>query len=78
MLVEKFHPGMLDLKRHPAVSPREYRICVLLKLGLNLHSIMFVESTYNAYITSVRTRLLKKVYGIKGSVREFDRRLAEI
>ncbi len=78
MLVEKFHPGMLDLKKHPAVSPREYRICVLLKLGLNIHSIMFVENTYNADITSVRTRLLKKVYGIKGRVHEFDRRLAEI
>ncbi len=78
MLVEKFHPGMLELKKHPAVSPREYRICVLLKLGLNIHSIMFVENTYNADITSVRTRLLKKVYGIKGRVHEFDRRLAEI
>ncbi len=78
MLVERHYPGMLKIKSHKDVNPKEYRICVLLKLGLDIQSIKFVENTYNSDISVVRSRLLLKIYGIKGSSKDFDSRLAEI
>ncbi len=77
-LVEAHYPRMLEIKTHKDVNPREYEICVLLKLGLDLQSIVFVEDTYHADISVVRRRLLKKFFGEEGGTKDFDRRLAEI
>ncbi len=78
VLVETHHPGMLEIRNHKDVNRKEYRICVLLKLGLDIQSIKFIENTYSSDISVVRSRLLLKIYGIKGSAKDFDSRLAEI
>lgn len=77
-IVENHHPGMLKIKRNPKVKDSEYRICILLKIGLDLQSIMYIENITNHNLSIMRKRLLQKVFGIEGSASEFDRRLAEI
>ncbi len=78
MLVEAHYPRMLEIKNLKDVSAKEYRICVLLKLGLEISDIVFVEETSNSNLTNIRSRLLKKVFGIDGGAKDFDRRLIEI
>ncbi len=78
MLVEAHHPGMKELNGHRDVSHQEYRICVLLKLGLRVSDILFVEETSNSNLSNIRSRLHKKVFGTKGGAKDFDRHLAEI
>ncbi len=78
VLVETYHPGMKEIKNRKDVSPQEYRICVLLKLGLRVSDIVFIEETSNSNLTNIRSRLLRKLFGIEGGAKDFDRRLSEI
>ncbi len=78
MLVEVHYPRMQEIKNLKDVSSKEYRICVLLKLGLDLQSIVLLEDSSNANLTNIRRRLLKKLFDTEGGAKDFDRMLAEI
>ncbi len=78
MLVETHYPGMKEIKNRKDVSPQEYRICVLLKLGLDIQSIVLLENSSNVNVSAIRRRLLKKLFGVEGGTKDFDRRLAEV
>lgn len=73
ILVESHHPDMLKIKNNKDISAQEYRICVLLKLGLKVSDIVFVEEITNSNLTNVRSRMLKKIFGVKGGAKDFDR-----
>ncbi len=77
-IVEDHYPGILKIKRNPKVKDSEYRVCILLKIGLDLQSIIYIENITNHNLSIMRKRLLQKVFGIEGSASEFDRRLAKI
>ncbi len=78
LVVEEYYPGMLALKKRYEITPNEYRICVLVKLGLGIKDMMFVENTYNGYLSSTRGRLMKKVSGSEGGAKNFDSYIREI
>lgn len=78
ILVESHHPEMLKIKNNRYVNSQEYRICVLIKLGLRISDIIFVEETTNSNLTNIRSRMLKKIVGVKGGAKDFDRYLDEI
>ncbi len=77
-LVEEHYPRMLEIKNHEKVSFAEYRICVLLKLGLEISDIIFLEGISNANLTNIRRRLNQKLFDTEGGAKDFDRMLAEI
>lgn len=76
-LVEDYYPGMLALKQQHGISHAEYRLCILIKVGMELSDILFIEDTYHAHITNMRRRLLKKI-GREGGAKEFDLFIASI
>lgn len=78
ILVESHHPDMLKIKNNKDINSQEYRICILIKLGLKVSDIVFVEEITNSNLTNIRSRMLKKLLGIKGGARDFDRYLSEI
>ncbi|MDE5981453.1 MAG: hypothetical protein K2G61_05830 [Bacteroidaceae bacterium] len=69
---------MLKIKNNKDINSQEYRICILIKLGLKVSDIVFVEEITNSNLTNIRSRMLKKLLGIKGGARDFDRYLSEI
>ncbi len=77
-LVEEHYPGMLKIKETSGVKDSEYRICVLLKIGLDLPGIQFVEGVSSNNLANIRSRLHEKIFGTKGGARDFDDRLAKI
>lgn len=76
-LVEDYYPGMLALKQQHGISHAEYRLCILIKVGMELSDILFIEDTYHAHITNMRRRMLKKI-GREGGAKEFDLFIASI
>lgn len=77
-LVESHHPDMLKIKNNKDISTQEYRICVLIKLGLKVSDIIFVEEITNSNLTNIRSRMLKKIFGVKGGAKDFDRYMSGI
>ena len=57
------------------LSIKEMRICILLRLQFKPKEITTIIGCYFSDVTQIRTRLLKKIYGIDGKSVEFDRRL---
>ena len=57
------------------LSVKEMRICILLRLQFKPKEITTIIGCYFSDVTQIRTRLLKKIYGIDGKSVEFDRRL---
>ncbi len=76
-VVEEYYPGMLALKQQHDIKPAEYRLCVLIKLGVEIADILNIEDTYHAHITNMRRRMLAK-FGKSGGAKEFDRFIASI
>ncbi len=77
-LVTTHHPNMEEIRNRRDISPQEYRVCVLLKLGLSVSDIVLAENITNANLTNMRRRLMKKLFGVGGSTKDFDRRLREM
>ena len=76
-LVEDYYPGMLTLRQQHGISHAEYRLCILIKVGMELSDILFIEDTYHAHITNMRRRMLRK-FGREGGAKEFDQFIASI
>lgn len=76
-LVESYYPGMLTLKQQFGITHAEYRLCILLKAGIELADIIYIEDTYHANITTMRRRMLKKL-GKEGGAKEFDHFIASL
>ena len=77
-LVEEYYPEMRDLKYQYNFNTLEYRITVLLKIRMNLHEIMILTGKENGYLSTLRSRLYKKVHGRKGSAKDFDRYIHQL
>ncbi len=77
-LVENYYPQMLTIKKLPTVNDKDYRFCILVKLGLEIRDIIFLEKTYSGYVSNTRIRLLKKVFNKEGGAKEFDHLMSEL
>ena len=76
--VEKQHPRMAKLKMEGRLEPLEYRVCVLVKLGMKVNDIIFLTETTHSKISTMRSRLHQKLFGEKGGAKGFDQRMAEV
>ncbi len=68
-------PQMYLLLHKYNVSDRELRICILTRMRFKPGEIVAIMDCKFSDISHVRSRLLKKIYGIDGKAVEFDRRL---
>ena len=77
-VVEKQHPRMAKLKMEGRLEPLEYRVCVLVKLGMKVNDIIFLTETTHIKISTMRRRLHQRLFGGKGGAKDFDQRMAEV
>ena len=76
--VEKEYPQMLKLKMDNKLEPLEYRVCVLVKLGMKVNEIIYLTDTTNSRISMMRSRLHKRLFGESGGAKDFDQKMAEL
>ena len=71
--VRKVYPGFASqLRGLHAMSELEYQVCLLIKLRIVPKDIAAVLARDMSTISTVRSRLYKKVFGQKGGAREWD------
>ena len=71
--IRKLYPGFISqLRGLYAMSELEYRVCLLIKLRIAPKDIAGVLARDVSTISTVRSRLYKKVFGQKGGAREWD------
>ena len=75
--VEAHYPNIISLKQNKQINKSEYRLCILIKLGLKIPEIIYLENSSNANISNMRRRMCIKL-GIDGGAKDFDRWLQEI
>ena len=71
--IKKIYPGFSSqLRSLYSMSELEYQVCLLVKLRMAPTEIALVLSRDASTISTVRSRLYKKVFGRKGGAREWD------
>ena len=75
--VEAHYPNIINLKQNKQINKSEYRLCILIKLGLKIPEIIYLENSSNANISNMRRRMCIKL-GMDGGAKDFDRWLKEI
>ena len=78
--IEEAVPDFKPLLRKRRISREEYKVCMLVILGLGpgeILSLLDRDKDY-PYLAKMRRRLLKKVYHLEGKPEQFDRLLQEI
>ena len=71
--VELFIPQFkYILKDKFRLSDEEYKVCILDRLFFDVNSIVWLTDKSNSYISKIRKRLLKKVFGKDGEPKNFD------
>lgn len=51
----------------------EYRICVLVKLGMKTSHVQYLTGCSSSRLSNIRVRLLKKIFDVDGGAKDFDR-----
>ena len=60
------------------LTATEYRLCLLVKTGFTPSQIEILLGLMPKYASTLRRRLLKKVFGEEGTASDFDRKVREI
>jgi len=60
------------------ISGRELAICMLIRLRFIPSEIALLTGLSSQQITNMRTRLLQRLFGQKGSTRDFDARIRQL
>ena len=78
LTVEEYYPRMKDLRLQYNLSTMDYRISILLKLGVSLYHIMQLTGKSNAYLSTSRSRLYTRIHHIKGGAKDFDQYIQQL
>ncbi len=70
--VNKLFPSFIKFNDNASFSLVEQQICLLVKIGLDLPSIIFLMNSNNKNITAKRSRMYKKLTGENGGAKDFD------
>ena len=71
--IKKIYPGFSSqLRNLYAMSELEYQVCLLIKLRVAPSDMAVVLARDASTISTVRSRLYKKVFGQKGGAKEWD------
>ena len=74
------YPGFKDLlsKHGSAINDKEYKTCLLIRIGIKPTNISSMLGVASSYITELRTKMLQKLFGMSGSSKSFDKLLKTI
>ncbi len=77
--IKKVYPGFSSqLRNIYAMSKLEYQVCLLIKLRVAPSDMAVVLARDASTISTVRSRLYKKVFGQKGGAKEWDKFILSI
>ena len=62
----------------PSITETEMRVCILVRLHFPLKDIALLENITLPHLGIMRKRLLKKMFGIDGSAKEFDKKILQM
>ena len=77
-LFDKKYPNFSLVLKEKKVSHIEYRVCMLIRIGITPLHISRLLNVDKSYISNIRTRLHKKVLGKEGRSADFDKFLSSI
>ena len=67
----------INIKEHP-ITVAEYEFCILVRLHFNNSEIGHLCNLDSARVSTIRKRLLARIYKTNGSPKDFDERIARI
>lgn len=70
-------PRLIELAMNvdPPLRTEERRLCVLVLFGFKPNEISILLNLSPSHVTMLRSRLHEKLFGCKGSAKEFDERM---
>ena len=72
-LVNKFHPNFIErLNEFSKISKIELHVCILIKISFSPTEIAFLLNKSKTGVSSIRSRLYKKIFHKTGTSKEFD------
>lgn len=74
-LVPKFRKVIFS---HAKLNENEYRLCMLVRFGFKPKEIAFLTGGAFANISVARSRLLKRIFDVEGTPKDFDRMVRAI
>ena len=69
---------MVGIRLKENISELEYRVCVLIKIRIELFGIMRLTGTNNSYLSTLRKRLFGKIQHAKGGAKDFDNYIQQL
>jgi DNA-binding CsgD family transcriptional regulator len=67
----------LLMEKSAMLSEEEYMVCVLVRFNFIPSEISSLLNLSSQTVTNIRTRLLKKLFGVSGGAKDFDQALVE-
>lgn len=80
LLIDKFCPdlGRMPMIIDPPLRTEERRLCLLMWLGFKPTEICVLLNLAPSHITMLRVRLHEKIFGCKGSAKDFDEKMKNL
>ena len=60
------------------LSDMEYDVCLLIRVHMSPTEIYKLKGCSSGYVTTLRIRMLRRIFGIDGNAKDFDRRILSI
>ena len=78
-VAEEYYPGFVSkVKSCETISRAEYQVCVLVKLGFRTSDIAFLTNNSLNNVCNMRSRMMEKIFGVKGGSKDFDTKIMEL
>lgn len=78
-VAEEYYPGFVSkVKSCDAIGRAEYQVCVLVKLGFRTSDIAFLTNNSLNNVCNMRSRMMEKIFGVKGGSKDFDTKIMEL
>ena len=78
-LVNTYFPNFYTVThQNKPIKEEEYRICILTKLQFKVGDIAFLLNCITPNVTTMRIRMMNKIFNTEGKTADFDRRIRDI
>lgn len=75
---EKLPHFLPAINQSSDLSQREQQVCELIRLRFIPSEIAVLLTTTTQAVTNIRSRLLQKIFGVKGGAKDFDQRIRQL
>jgi hypothetical protein len=79
-IIYVFYPGFGDYMKEKSsiLTEKEYKTCLMVRIGIKPTNIGNMLGVASSYVTELRAKLTKKLFGVSGNSKSFDHMLKEI